>query len=374
MGPIFQGINECLFSQLKYFIKKVPVNERAQFLKTELGSDGRFDCTDFSSFEAHFMDFIIYAIEFPFYFWATSQIPYFDWFYEELYTLTEINTCIFRDFVVYSMSRASGEMNTSSGNGWVNMIIFTYISRIKRALEARAKFEGDDGICKVFPEASFPTTKDYDDLGWTCKLITNNGFSTASFCGIVADPEDLINVCDIKAYLADFGWTRQQYMKANNTTIMALIRAKGYSAIYQYPGCPIIDALGHYALRITNSGVVKRKMLKMYKNNQLADSRYKNSQFQAIFDHLLDKIPERKDTPPNTRLLVEKLFGITDSKQKEIELYLDGLNSIQNLDIDIEVPELWRYAFDTYVNNCPITSVQQQFDELMQYLQSINLV
>lgn len=373
MGPIFQGINNCLFSNLKYYIKKVPVNERAQRLLDLLGLGDRYDCTDFSSFEAHFLDCIIFAIEFPFYFWCTMNLANQHEFMTELETLTEPNRCVFRDFIIISMSRASGELNTSSGNGWSNLIILTYVARVKGAHETRQQIEGDDGIARVFPNSAYPTATDYEDLGWLCKLITNNCFSEASFCGIVADPTDLINVCDVKAYVADFGWTKQQYLDANERTLEALIRAKGYSAIYQYPGCPIIDSLGHYALRITEKSVVHNKMMKMYRRGHLADSRYKNQRFEAIFNSL-KKIPPRKEAPMNTRLLVEKLFNISIQEQIEAEKYLDSLNAKQTLKFTFDVPEVWRYTFETFVDNVPLSSTESQFQELQNYLKSMGII
>lgn len=349
MGPAFQGINEQLFSRTEYFIKKIPVNERASFLKECLGLAAEINCTDFSSFEAHFLDCIMYAIEFPLYFWLTKDLPIATDFREELMTLAKVNICKFIDFVVDCMSRASGEMNTSSGNGWVNLVLFLYVSLCKGSIKSLGKFEGDDGITTNDPTTSAPTSQDYQDLGWVCKLIKVTKFEEASFCGIVADIDDLVNVCDIKAYLGDFGWTRQQYLNANEVTIKALIRAKGYSAIYQYPGCPIIDALGHYALRVTDYDEVHRKMLKMYRKGHLADSRYKNQKFEVIFGTLINKRPSRIISPINTRLLVERIFQIPLNRQYEIERYLDDLNTIQPLEIDLDVPECWIYNWENFV-------------------------
>lgn len=369
MGPIFQGINDCLFSQIKYFIKKIPVNERPKHLFEALGL-GSADETDFSAFESHFIDIIIWTIEIPFYHWCLQSLSC-QWFKDELETLLKPNRCIFKDFVIDSMSRASGEMNTSSGNGFANKTLFHYTSIVKGAKRVVGKFEGDDGLTKVFPEHCAPTADDYTDLGWVCKLIKHPSINSASFCGIVSDPVDLINICDVRAYLADFGWTRQQYLEANQTTIKALIRAKGYSAIYQYPGCPIIDALGHYALRITDSDIVEKKMLKMYKKGHLGDSRFKNIKFQHIFDTLIGKIPSRIFSPDATRLLMESKFSVPVQKQIEIEDYLDNLQHITNLNIELDVPEVWRYTYDTFVNNVPIVSSEEQYIKLTNYLTSI---
>lgn len=373
MGPIFQGINECLFANTDYFIKKIPVNQRAAFLKETLGKSNQYDCTDFSSFEAHFIDVMIYAIEFPFYEYVIQNLPDKQWFISELDTLLKANICKFKDFIVESMSRASGEMNTSSGNGWCNLILFTYVARVKGATKTSSKFEGDDGICVVTPDSAYPTSEDYRRLGWICKLESHAQFNTASFCGLVADIDDLINVCDVRSYLADFGWTKQQYINASDVTLAALIRAKGYSAVYQYPGCPIIDALGHYALRITTSDVVRHRMDLMNTKRQLGDSRFKAIRYEEILEYFNNKVPVRQDSPPKTRLLVEKLFGVTCEEQIRIEKYLDNLTTKQNLEIEMTVPEQWRHNNNTYVNNHPPLRPDEHISMLKQYFTSIGL-
>lgn len=368
MGPIFQGINEMLFSKMQFFIKKIPVHQRPQVMKDLFGNSDNINCTDFSSFEAHFIDCIMFAIEFPFYYWATSNLPSADWFRLELNTLLIANKCKFVDFILECMSRASGEMNTSSGNGYVNLLLFLYTSCSKGALEAVAQFEGDDSENSVKPEGSTPTTDDYRKLGWVCKLIKVDKFEEASFCGMVSDQDDLINVCDVKAYIGDFGWTKQRYLESNPVTLLALIRAKGYSAVYQYPGCPIIDAMGHYALRITNHQHIKTKMMRLYRRGGLADSRYKNHRFEEMFKQVLIKQPVRIHSPINTRLLVEKLFGIGIEQQLHIENYFDTTNEMKKMEFDLDVPECWEYNTEMFVSQEYIHETASHFEQLVKFL------
>lgn len=372
VGPFFQGINECLFEQTKFFIKKVPVKDRPNWLKQILFPAEIFDCTDYSSFEAHFIACVIYAIEFPLYCWITDHCDQSRCFRNNISALLEINVCEFKDFIVECFSRASGEMNTSSGNGYANLCVFKYITTCKLASETKEQFEGDDGITKTIPASSRPTTEDYLTLGWTCKLESTPNFSHASFCGIVADPDELVNVCDIKNYIVDFGWTKHQYIDANYSTVLALIRAKGFSAIYQYPSCPIIDALGHYALRITNSDVVHRKMIKMINKGQTSDNRYKAEQQKVMLEAVTRKFPARLDSPPKTRHLVEEHFKIPVSKQLEVERYLDSLQTMKPLQIELDFPECWAYNNQTYVDILSMeNNVPMQINNFNKFIQEI---
>lgn len=373
VGPIFQGINEQLFKNTKWFIKKIPVKDRPRFLKEHLGEAERFDCSDFTSFEAHFLDALMYAIEFPFYRYFTQFLPEKQNFMQFVEKLLEVNKCIFKDFVIFSASRASGEMNTSSGNGIANLIVTSYIARAKGAVSMRASFEGDDGIFVVHPIICSPESADYIRLGWNCKHASFDKFSDASFCGILADPEELITVCDVTQYLADFGWTRQQYVGAKNTTLMALLRAKGYSALYQYPQCPIIEALGRYALRVTDSPIVHKKMRKMVRDNKIADSNYKSQLYHKILEEMDNSLPRRQEPGPNTRLLVAEKFGIDAKHQIEIENYLDSLTVAQPLSININVPEVWRLNHELYVDTCIDPDPERDYKMLVDYLTSMSI-
>lgn len=351
MGALFQGVNDCLFSNTQWFIKKTPVDLRPSRIIEIIGNYTTVDCTDYSSFEAHFIDMMIYAIEFPFYYWVTSDLPSAAWWRKELITLLKSNTCIFRDFILESMSRASGEMNTSSGNGFSNLSLYTYATRVKGCTEQRGQFEGDDGITNTKPDSARPTTKDFYNLGWSCKLESHNTISEASFCGIVADVDERVNVTDIRNYILDFGWTKQQYLEASDSTIRALIRAKGYSAIYQYKGCPIIDELGRYALRVTQHEYTINKFNKLINSKNFFDNKYKKEQFLEMLARHEGKIPPKTPIGPNTRRLVERLYGITTKQQIEIETYLSNLNEIQPLDIPLDYTEVSQFMWDSFTGD-----------------------
>lgn len=366
IAPEFQAVNKCLFSDTTKFIKTVPVEERAEHLMKILDMTAEeFICTDFSSFEAHFIDVIMFIIELPFYLWVMSNNTDHAWELE-LELLLGARECVTKDFILYSMSRASGEMNTSSGNGWSNLILNTYVTRVKSATKFDANIEGDDGISTTKPPESRPTTQDFFDLGWTCKLDAHKTFSTASFCGIVADPTDKINVTDVRAYLCEFGWTKQQYVNANETTLKALIRAKGYSAVFQYHKCPIIDELGRYALRITDTFRVQQKFEKILRKSGFGDNQYKKEKFAELYARRKDNFPPRQDIPMATRQLVEDLYAVTIQEQLDLERYLREKQELSPIETTIQLPEIWRFNWDNYTTNDKNISVDPE-NELAQF-------
>jgi hypothetical protein len=349
VGPAFQAINEQLFCHC-CFVKKIPVFERPQYIKDLVDFIGyAVDCTDFSTFEAHFISSIMHCVEFVFYSFVLHLCSCHDSFMGLIKkVLSGRRTFIFKYFTtMFQATRASGEMCTSSGNGFSNYMIYTYLARVKGAFYAKGGHEGDDGITCTKPDSARPTTSDYQLLGWTCKLEAAESFSEASFCGIVSDREDLVNVTDILKAVAEFGWTSEKYAFANELTLKALLRAKGYSMIYQYPGCPVLDALGHYALRVTDDLAVKTRLLQIMQT-KFEDSYKRNLILQAI-EFVSMKRPDRKESPPNTRRLVYKKFGVSEQKQLEIESYLDSLSVICPLQIDLDWHPDWVAAYDQYV-------------------------
>lgn len=146
-GPIFRAIEELVYSKSE-FIKHVPVLHRAKHIRDLLGGDQssllRFMETDYTSFEKHFTREILEATEFKLYKHCTKNLHGGDDWYD---TITRVlagkNKLTFRDFSVdVQASRMSGEMNTSLGNGFVNLMLFIFVmEELGRRGDTRSHFE-----------------------------------------------------------------------------------------------------------------------------------------------------------------------------------------------------------------------------------------
>ena len=55
VGPFFQKLGDIIFKK-KWFIKKIPVNDRPKWIMDKFGNQHNIFCTDFSQFEATFVD------------------------------------------------------------------------------------------------------------------------------------------------------------------------------------------------------------------------------------------------------------------------------------------------------------------------------
>lgn len=328
VGPFFAKVGDILF-KTKYFIKKVPVNQRPAWLLESFADKPNVECTDWSQFEATFKR-EIQEIEMCFYRFLLKNNPHKERLLSMIRTYQlGVNTVEFKYFCFNVMAkRMSGEMNTSLGNGFFNMVTNFFLLEEAGNKYYDGRFEGDDGI---FWYSKHPLrSADYAELGGKIKIETPSNLSEASFCGMIFDPEVLDNCCDPIEALVSFGWSKADYLFSKPSVKLELIRSKALSYLYQYPGCPIVRSLGLYGLRCTAKVTNEAALARVYKNSNTYDRELINE----IKELLTDEVYE-KSVDVRSRELVQRKFGVTIAKQMEIEKYLDSLNEVQVLDIDV---------------------------------------
>jgi hypothetical protein len=327
------------------------------------GEGGVYVATDYTSFEALFTAEIMDSVEFEMYDYMTALIPehnQFMWLVREV--LGGMNRCEFRSFVVELLAtRMSGEMCTSLGNGFSNLMFMEYVCYLIGST-CIGVVEGDDGLFYVV--GAPPTAEDFALLGLVIKLEVHTTLSTASFCGLVFDPEELVNITDPAKVLATFGWTAGRYARTRSLKKKALLRCKALSLAHQYPGVPVVTALAEYGLRVT-AGVDIRPVTKILKSD--SQGRWEHSKLLLAPD--LEQIP-RKIVGPRTRVLMEEKFGLSVEMQIAIETYLNSLSVLQELDcclFDIWLPASWRHYFVNYVFSVPRSQDLRLPGDLWQY-------
>ncbi len=323
-GPLFKAIEKVVYAH-PAFIKHVPVADRPKYIMDRLYRSGaKYLATDYTSFESLFRKIIMKKCEFKLYRYMLRH-------------LTEVrkslllkvlggrNKCRYRNFVVeLEATRMSGEMCTSLGNGFSNLMFMLFTCSEKGATNVVGVVEGDDGLFSM--DGPIPNEDDFKKLGLVIKAEVHLNIETASFCGMVFDIEDRLIVTDPRKVLCSFGWTGSEYWRAKPQTLLKLLRAKSLSLAYQYPGCPILGALAEYGLRVT-ACVEKDAGWKDWFLNRRMNS-YERERARQV----MASIPRTMEPPTNTRLLVERLYGIPVNYQRRIEEYLHSLNSMQELD------------------------------------------
>lgn len=344
-GPFFKSIEEEVF-KLKWFIKKISVSDRPKFLEEMFaGVTGCAD-TDFTAFESSYLPAIFHACEFQLYEYMAGDLA------PELWdiiknVLSGPNYIKFRSGVeaILIGKRCSGEMCTSLGNGFTNLmlILFSYWWQLDvHYLDVLAAIEGDDGNHNSYKGTINEST--FIDLGFTVKMGWNDKVNTASFCGLIY--EDGINIADPTKIILRFGWTKNTYLGANERTLTKLKRAKALSFAHQYPGCPIVSVLAEKMLELTRHCRMRRDDV------VLAKQGYWFNEIIPEWELYDDEanVP-RKDITENVRKLMEDTFRITSADQlqieKEIRAYKTGPFNFPTLDKYIK--DDYRHWFNEYV-------------------------
>jgi len=345
VGPYFKAIEHVLF-QHACFIKYIPVQQRPDYIYELLYSpNGKYMATDYTAFEALFTKELMESCEFELYDYMTEDLPEHARFMALCRNvLGGCNNCYFKNFkVALDATRMSGEMCTSLGNSFTNLMAMLFMCKQKGVKNVKGVVEGDDGL--FVGEGDFPTVEDFAQLGLILKMEVHSDLCTASFCGIVFDTQDKTNIYNPLKVLASYGWTSRYYNGAKMSTRMALLRAKSLSLLYQYPGCPIVSALAEYGLRVTRSYDIRNLVRKGGNMN--------NYQREWLRDTWLNRhLAVRKPVGERTRFLVERLYGIRVEDQLIVEKILDNKNDLEPLKLDVIAhlfPPSWVDYWDNYV-------------------------
>lgn len=342
-GPIFRLIEKEVF-KLPYFIKKVSVADRPSYIVEKLRIEGAtYVATDYTAFEALFRGGLMMQCEFKLYKYMSQFLPNGGaWYRTVTGVLAGINVCHYKYFTVrLPATRMSGEMCTSLGNGFSNLMFMLFICHKVGCTNVMGVVEGDDGLFRMI--GTPPTTEEFAKLGLVIKADVHHRLETASFCGLVFDVDDLVNVTNPLEVLAGFGWTRSRYARASNRTLIHLLRAKAYSLLYQYPGCPMLQSLGCCVLRNTrNFGPIKNSLKVAMKTASTYE--------RELFSQMDGRPLPLKPVPWNTRLLVETLYGVTVEHQRLFEAELDRKADLGPLFVPyLTAHPSWHDYWDKYV-------------------------
>lgn len=347
-GPVVKEIELKLYRK-KPFIKHVPVSDRPEYISSKLNKTGaKFFGTDFTSFEASFVQSIMVRVEYELFHYLLNG--HHIWLIIKKVCLTVkagLNTLIFKTFICKILAtRLSGKMDTSASNGFSNLMINSFLlEEVACAQWFDCVIEGDDGLFAYIGNG--PTSSMYLDLGFNIKIQYFDNLFEASFCGIIFDEVTLVNIACPYKNLAKFGWTTHHYDKANRVTHLKLLRSKGLSLIAQYPGCPVLQELGLFACRVT-------KHIHMGDFVNQSDGWWEREQNRLLFERPL----RTKPVEMSARLLMEKSFGMSVAEQLSIESVLRSKTDLAPIKIDLSsFPDLWvRHFYNYGVNSNDVSS------------------
>lgn len=343
-GPFFKEVEKELF-KLPYFIKKIPKWDRAEYISEFVRNDSmNYQCSDYTSFESQFTTDMMDDCEFELYRYMASQNPECAKLVSILFLVLAGDNLVTHKFFKMKVraKRMSGEMNTSLGNGFSNLMFNLFAYKYYDISYNGPVVEGDDSLSAV----SRQIPNDYfKQMGLNVKMQQVEDLSEASFCGIVFDPIEKINICDPRKSLCTTTWVSQKYAFANKNKIFQLIRCKALSLCFEYAGCPILST---YGLKIFN-------LLGDYEvlENPNHLTGYELEMYKLVYERYISEDLPNVDIGPRTRMLMEKMYNIPVSTQLLIEKDIDKM-TLEDWDVSSAttiMSELWINNYDKYVMN-----------------------
>lgn len=269
------------------------------------GMPERYVTTDYTSFEGSFVSEFMKNVEFIMYSHMTSHLPESHVFMALMREQLRVNTIEYKGFTANVRStRMSGEMNTSLGNSFSNLILFSWMCD-SQGIKYKGVVEGDDGL---FAVSDYPNFNLIANVGFTIKQEKHDNIGDASFCGQVFDAESKQLIRDAVSTVISMGWSSSQYKLSNHFKLQQLEKARAMSFMYDNPGCPILNVYCRKILSMTRHIDISSLLDKMGDN-------YQREKYATASKHEL-----RFEEPSlHTRLLYERRYGVTIAEQKFIE-------------------------------------------------------
>lgn len=243
-GRFFKAIEDELYHN-PWFIKHTPIPDRPALIKA-LRQTGRYYYeNDYKAFESSMIPELMKNCECLLYKYLLASNPEDAEFICR--TLTGTNSLRTRTGVNCDVEgrRMSGDMCTSCGNGFTNLMVVLFIVESKGG-DIRGFVEGDDGI---FASTVKLDASDFTRCGFTVEIHEIADPCRAHFCGMTF-AETGVCIKDPRRVLASFGWTAS-FIQAGSKIMDSLLRSKALSLYYEMPQCPILGVLSRETLRLT---------------------------------------------------------------------------------------------------------------------------
>lgn len=247
-GGFFKAMEQEVYKN-PWFVKHIPVPDRPGVIRALHKAGYHVYENDYKAFESHMTVEIMEACELQLYRYLLSACPKDAEFICSVISGTnKLHTKLGIRFDVEAR-RMSGDLCTSLGNGFTNLMVVLFIASRKNA-DISGLVEGDDGLFVIDKEL---TKEDFAEVGFTVEIHEVRYPWEAHFCGMTCS-EDGTLLKDPRRVFRTFGWTNS-FIHAGNGIMCSLLRSKALSLCYELPQCPIVGQLARTALVLTE-GVV----------------------------------------------------------------------------------------------------------------------
>lgn len=220
--------------------------------------------------------------------------------------------------------------------------------------------EGDDALAAAERDEAV-TALHYAAVGMKSEPRVGYDITGTDFCSLIFDEHELVAVTDVREAYVNFGWAGAEYASCGTKRKRELIRAKSFSLLYQYPGCPILHDLAMAGLRATHGVDLRRFFAVKGHTSSYVMEQYFEA-WTALRGVPLRHLAKLKSAcGMRTRLLVERLFGVSVDAQRRAETELAAINEIRPLAVldPSCFPESWVQYNLLYVRH--VNDVKEDF-------------
>lgn len=328
VGPYIHKIDEYLFHESPFkdwFIKGMNPQEQIEAMAKKFEGGSIFIETDYSSFEGSFNVAYQEKVEWALLRHMLKNNPRVIKVLAPCYKSRGFNNHVYNPFLgaKFSGSRMSGDLWTSSMNGFSNLMNMLFLAK-EHGTHVVGFVEGDDGLFSVSNHSI--TSQDYDDLGFTIKLDYQTDISDCAFCQKIFHPETH-NLIAPPQVINKSGWSASKaYFRTPAYVKEELYQAVCMSYLSLFPRCPVVSTF--FRSQLSNLKLAKRK-----KENLRFDDKWWSDQFytKQDFKFLTEQPIDFRD-----RLLYEKRFGIPVDQQISLEKWFRS-NPGKDFEIDFDV-------------------------------------
>jgi hypothetical protein len=310
-GPLFKAIEHEVF-KMPCFVKYIPVSQRPSYVAELMQGSGFVSTSDFKAFEGSFSPKTVRNVEGYMYKYMLSNNPVqLAMMHQIVNVLCGRNNLYFKN-VKGSVKgvRMSGEMCTSLGNGFTNLMLVKFYC-YKTGNTCLSVIEGDDGL-HLSKDPFINPSEFFMRLGFQLDFKRFDSVNDASFCGVSFDANNNAQV-DCRKPLLNTTWLKQDYVQANDKKLMSLLRARGLSLLHRLPGCPVVT---QYALMILRWTLGVKPLLGVSNN-------YEKNQFLS----LMKAVPVLVEPDCDARMQYERNYKVNVEDQIALEEYFKKLSS-----------------------------------------------
>lgn len=349
VGPFTHAIEKDIFSS-RFTVKGKNSLEQISMIHERMHGKLSFLCTDYSKWESSITPEVIDKIERIL--WDQYPSPYTWDFHSWFVNHCKTNNLVARGKMTSKVHgvRMSGDMHTSLGNTFINIMLTDYIMT-RLGLTWDGFFEGDDGLIGldvVISEEQLDAIRTIAlELGFTLTMECTSTLREATFLSRHIIDDHTAFREPIKA-IVHSQWSFSLHRFPENE----LLRSRGYGLIMENPHCPILYKLGVEMLKRAGTGKVicDQWFKQYYAIPDVVDSNMSFNNFPTYHDRI--QFAQLFNIPIDLQLRIEQSMELGDWVQ--VNEYLTRLVKLTHPD--------WVYNY-SFVRDYPMSLDHYDYSE-----------